>query len=53
MFLFNPSIVGNTADDEDEDGADFDLGIRETEGEDDGVKVIYWLIILEKKDRIS
>jgi len=39
MFQMNPSMVGgNSAEEDDEEGADFDLNIREKE-EDDGVRV--------------
>eukprot|EP00088_Acartia_fossae_P005747 TRINITY_DN12593_c0_g1_i2.p1 TRINITY_DN12593_c0_g1~~TRINITY_DN12593_c0_g1_i2.p1 ORF type:complete len:402 (-),score=170.59 TRINITY_DN12593_c0_g1_i2:378-1583(-) len=38
MFQFNPSIVGQVNTDEDEEGGEFDLNMRDQE-EDDGVKV--------------
>jgi len=38
MFTFNPKMVGDEDDDE-EEGEAFDMANREDEGEDDGVKV--------------
>jgi len=38
MFMLDPSMLGHNADDEDDDGEDFDLNMREKD-EDDGVKV--------------
>merc|ERR1719431_2053357 len=38
MFMLDPSMLGQHADDEDDDGEDFDLNMREKD-EDDGVKV--------------
>lgn len=42
IFTFNPSILAENGNEDDEEGADFDLNMREKE-EDDGVKVS-WLI---------
>jgi len=38
MFMLDPTMLGQHADDEDDDGEDFDLNMREKD-EDDGVKV--------------